>query len=173
MTIASPDIRNYTIGKGLIYIKTSTDAQRRAIGNCPEFEFTPEIEKLEHFSAMSGVRERDRTVVLEKKGTLRIVIEEMTAENLRLALLGTLEDGSSGDQIIDIFSESQISAEVWFEGQNDVGPKWNYYFGRVDFIPSSGISLISDEWMTVELNGDVQKVNGTFGTAEKVADGTA
>jgi hypothetical protein len=122
---------------------------------------------------MSGVRERDRTVVLEKKGTLRIVIEEMTAENLRLALLGTLEDGSSGDQIIDIFSESQISAEVWFEGQNDVGPKWNYYFGRVDFIPSSGISLISDEWMTVELNGDVQKVNGTFGTAEKIADGTA
>lgn len=171
MTIASPDIRNLTIGKGKVYVKTSTDSARRPVGNCPEFEFTPEIEKLEHFSSMEGVKERDNTVVISKKGTLRIVFEEMTAENLRLALLGAMTDGSSGDQEIDIFSESQISAEVWFDANNDIGPKWNYYFPRVDFIPSSGIQPISEEWMAVELNGDVQKVNGSFGTASKIADG--
>lgn len=171
MTLASPNVLNYTIGKGAVYIKTSSDSERRHIGNCPEFEFTPEIEKLEHFSSQSGVRERDRTVVLEKKGTLRVVFEEMTAENLRLALLGALSSGSGGDQEIDIFSESAITAEVWFDGANDVGPTWNYYFPRVDFIPNSAIPLISEEWMQVEINGDVQKVNGTFGTASKIADG--
>ena len=171
MALASPNILNYTIGKGAVYIKTSTDGTRRHIGNCPEFEFTPEIEKLEHFSSQAGVRERDRTVVLEKKGSLRIVFEEMTAENLRIALLGALTDGSSGDQEIDIFSESSITAEVWFDGANDVGPKWNYYFPSVDFIPSSAIPLISEEWMQVEINGDVQKSNGSFGTASRIADG--
>lgn len=171
MALASPNILNYTIGKGKVYIKLSGDSDRRPIGNCPEFEFTPEIEKLEHFSSMEGVRERDRTVVLEKKATLRVVFEEMTAENLKIALLGALSDGSGGDQIIDIFSESSVTAEVWFDGENDVGPKWNYYFPQVDFIPSSAIPLLSEEWMQVEINGDVQKVGGSFGTATKVADG--
>jgi hypothetical protein len=172
MALPSPDIRNYAIGKGTAYIRISgAGGDRIPLGNCPEFEFTPEIEKLEHFSSMEGVRERDKTVVLEKKGTLRIVFEEMTAENLQIALLGALSSGSSGDQEIDIFSESQISCEVWFDGNNDVGPKWNWYFGRVDFIPSSAIPLISEEWMQVEINGDVQKVNGSFGTATKISDG--
>lgn len=173
MANASPNIANLTIGKGRVYVKTSLDTARRAVGNCPEFEFTPELEKLEHFDSQSGIKERDRTVTISKKGTLRIVFEEMTAENLRLALLGTLEDGSSGDQIIDIFSEGTISAEVWFDAENDIGPKWNYYFPRVDFTPSSGISLISDDWANIEISGDVQKVAGSFGTATKIADGTA
>lgn len=171
MALASPNILNYTIGKGKVYIRLTGEGDRRPVGNCPEFEFTPEVEKIEHFSAMEGVRERDRTIVIEKKATLRVVMEEMTAENLRIALLGTLSAGSGGDQEIDIFSESQISAEVWFDGENDIGPKWNYYFPRVDFIPSSAIPLISEEWMQVEINGDVQKVGGTFGTATKIADG--
>lgn len=171
MALSSPNILNYTIGKGRVYIRVSGEADRRPIGNCPEFEFTPEIEKLEHFQAMSGVRERDRTVVLEKKGSLRIVFEEMTAENLRLALIGALSSGSGGDQEIDIFSESAIRCEVWFDGENDVGPKWNYYFPAVDIIPSGAIPLISEEWMQVELTGDVQKSNNTFGTASYIADG--
>lgn len=166
------NILDYTIGKGKVYIKTALDAERRAIGNCPEFEFTPEVEKLEHFDSQTGTRTRDRTVVLEKKGTIRIVFDEMNAENLRIALLSsTIEAGSSGDKLLDIFSASSINAEVWFEGLNDIGPRWNYYFPSIDFIPSQGISLISDEWMTVELNGDVQISNGSFGTAQLVRAG--
>lgn len=171
MTLASPNILNYTIGKGRIQIKRSGDAEFRDIGNVPEFEFTPEIDKLEHFSSMEGVRERDRTVVREKKGSLRIVFEEMTAENLSIALIGALTEGSSGDQEIQIFSENAVTCEVKFIGQNEVGPVYEWYFPRVDFIPSGGVNLISDEWMNCEINGDVQKVNGSFGTATKIADG--
>jgi hypothetical protein len=95
----------------------------------------------------------------------------MTAENLKIALLGALTAGSGGDQEIDIFSESSITAEVWFDGSPDVGPTWNYYFPSVDFIPSGAVPLISEEWMQVEITGDVQKSNGSFGTATKIADG--
>ena len=33
-----------------------------------------------------------------------------------------------------------------------------------DFIPSSSISLISDEWGTLELSGECAAVSGSFGT---------
>lgn len=168
----SPNILNYTVGKGRVQIRVSGETNFRDIGNCPEFEFTPTIEKLEHFSSQTGVKSKDRTVVLSKAGTLRIVFEEMTAENLRLALLSSAPAlQSGGDQELEIFAASSITAEVKFIGTNDVGPKWEYYFRQCDFIPSSGLQLISDEWLSVEITGDVAAVAGSFGTATKYADG--
>lgn len=172
MALSSPNVLNYTVGKGRVQVRVSGETNFRDIGNCPEFEFTPEIEKLEHFSSQEGTREKDRTIILEKKGTLRIVMEELTAENMRLALLASaVTEQSGGDQELEIFGSDAITTEVKFIGTNDVGPKWEYYFRRVDFIPSSGISLISDEWLQVEITGDVATVNGSFGTATKIADG--
>ena len=172
MALDSPNILNYTVGKGRVQIRVSGETNFRDIGNCPEFEFTPTIEKLEHFSSQTGVKSKDRTIVLSKAGTLRIVMEELTAENMRVALLGSaITVQSAGDQEIEIFSGSSVTCEVKFIGTNDVGPKWEYYFRQVDFIPSSSINLISDEWLGVEITGDVAAVAGSFGTATKIADG--
>lgn len=171
MAIASPDIRNYTIGKGSVHVRVSGETNFRHMGNCPEFEFTPEIEELEHFSSMTGVKSVDRTEVLSRKGTLRIVFEEMTAENLAIALLGDITTQSDGDQEIEIFSTSAKRCEFKFVGNNDIGPKYEWYFRQVDIIPSSGIQLLSEEWMQVEMSGKVAAVNGSFGTATKIADG--
>lgn len=172
MALDSPNILNYTVGKGRVQVRLSGDTNFRDIGNCPEFEFTPTIEKLEHFSSQTGVKSKDRTIVLSKAGTLRIVMEELTAENMRIALLGNaISLQSGGDQEIEIFGSSSITTEVKFIGTNDIGPKWEYYFRQVDFIPSSSINLISDEWLGVEITGDVAAVAGSFGTATKIADG--
>ena len=59
------------------------------MGNCTEFEFTPEIEKLDHFSSREGVRTKDKSVVLQKSGTVRLVLDEWSVENLKLAVLGS------------------------------------------------------------------------------------
>jgi hypothetical protein len=173
MATTSPNTANYTVGKGNVYIKRAgVDASRRHMGNVLEMEFTPELEKLEHFSSMEGVKERDKSVVISKKGSLRIVYDEMSPENHAIALMGAIsEGGSGGDVNIDIFSESEITCELWYEGNNDIGPKYNAYFGSVSFIPSGALPFISEEWMTVEITGDVNKVNNTFGTLTKVADG--
>lgn len=173
-TLSSPDIRNYRIGKGNFFIKTSADTVRRHIGNVPEFEFTPELTKLEHFSSMDGVKSRDKTVIIERKGSIRFVIEEMTKENMTIALLGeATAQGSGNDVDISIFTEDAIRCEMWFEDTSDVGPHINYYFPAVDIIPSGAIGLISDEFQQIELTGEVQAVNGSFGTATYVQDGAA
>lgn len=141
----SPSTLNYFIGKGTI-----TFAGRN-LGNCPEVELTPEIEKLDHFSSMSGVRSKDRSIVLEKRMTLRIVVEEITAENLALLLLGT----AASDGSFTIFEESEITGQVVFTGTNDVGNQITMTLPNVSFGPSGGLNLISDEWGNFELTGDV------------------
>lgn len=172
MPVASPNIVNYTVGKGSVFIRVSGETNFRHIGNCPVFSFTPAIEKLEHFSSMEGVKTKDRTEILSKSGTLNITFEEMTPENLRLALLSaapTTESG--GDQELTIFTSSSIRCEVKFVGNNDIGPRWEVLFHQVDFIPSGEIPFISEEWMQVELEGECAAVNGSFGIASKVEDG--
>lgn len=166
----SPDIRNYIVGKGIVAFKQDGETAFRDVGNVPSFEFTPTIEKLDHFSSREGVKTKDRSVVLSKSGSIKMVMEEWTAENLAIALLGAASVNSSAEDEIDIFSENAVSGILKFTGTNEVGPKWEYIFNKVDFIPSSAINPISDEWGALEVTGEAAAVAGSFGKARKISD---
>lgn len=136
----------------------------RKLGNCPIFEFTATIEKLDHFSSQSGTKTKDKSIPISKSGTIRIVMEELTSKNLALALGGSIGTDTAGNPVIDIMSESALSKILRFTGDNDVGINTIWDFLRVDFIPSAAISPISDEWMQFEANGEAIAVGGKFGT---------
>lgn len=160
---ASPNPLNYFIGKGTLSF-TPSGGSPRDLGNAPEVEITPEIERLDHFSSRAGVRSKDRSVVLEKTLTCRIVLDEITAENLGMLLLGSeVTDGS-----FEIFAVSEITGSLTFTGTNDVGNKITVSMPSVSFGPSGSLSLISDEWGQIELTADVllsETTDGsTFGT---------
>lgn len=163
----SPNVENYYIGKGKVSIKQSGDADWVDIGNVPTFEFTPAITKLDHFSSRAGVRSKDKSVVQEKGATIHMIMEEWTARNLALALLGTIDNSQPSAVTIDIFSLNSITCAVKFEGTNEVGPKWNFEFPIVEFIPSAALNPISDEWGQIDVTGDVLFDDGsqTWGTA--------
>ncbi len=160
-------VNNYTVGKGVVSFKKEGDLAYSDMGNCPEFEFTPEIEKLDHFSSRDGVRVKDRTIVVQKAGTLRLVLDEWTVDNLSLALLGSVAE-VSGKDVIQIFNQNAVSGSVKFTGTNEIGPKYEWIFHKVEFIPGSSISLISDEWGTLELAGECAAVSGSFGTVTEL-----
>lgn len=157
------NIDHYIIGKGIVYFKPEGESVYIDLGNVPEFEFTPTIETLEHFSSREGVKTKDLTVVLQKSGTLRLVMEEWNANNLSMAVLGQAAVNASGLTYIDIFSQSQVSGAVKFVGTNDVGINYEWVFNKVDFIPGTSVSLISDEWGRLEITGNVAAVAGEFG----------
>lgn len=164
ISLTSPAVDNYYVGKGIVYIKLEDDTDWIDIGNVSEFEFTPEVEKLDHFSSREGTKTKDRSIVVQRSATLRMVMEEWTARNLSLVLLGDIVE--SGNIVsIDIFATNVKVAQVRFVGLNDVGPKWTLEFPRVEFAPSSSINPISEEWGTLEATGEVVESNGTFGTA--------
>ena len=103
---AAPDI--YYIGKGKVFWTPDAGVERE-LGNVPEFEFTPTIEKLDHYSSREGVRSKDRSVVLEKSATVRVLMEEWSLENLRLALMGgAAAPDVDGNQALEILAEDEV-----------------------------------------------------------------
>lgn len=176
---SSPNVDEYAIAKGIVSMQPDMTGEWFDIGNVPEFEFTPTIEELAHFSSRTGVRTKDKTVILERGGDLRIVMEEWTAFNMSIVLLSDVEPvtGPPIGSSIDILSKASFSAAVRFQGMNDVGPKWNFQFNRVDFIPSSSLNLISEEWAGLEVTGHLAAVDVgagvmSFGTATRNDDGS-
>lgn len=167
VTLTSPNVENYTVGKGIVSIKLPTDADYVDIGNVPTFEFTPAVTKLDHFTSRAGIKSKDLSVVLEKTATLKMVMEEYTARNLQLALLGTADESNPAAVTIPILQDASIICSVKFNGTNEVGVKWDYIFPEVEFSPSAALSLIADTWGQIEVSGDVlfQESINSFGTA--------
>lgn len=87
MPISSPD--NYSILKGKLYFKKVGETQWTDLGNAPEFTYEPTVETLEHFSSRSGVRSLDKVAVTQVGANLSLTLDELTADNLKLALLGS------------------------------------------------------------------------------------
>jgi hypothetical protein len=165
------DPLQYYIGRGTLEIKIGGGAWTD-LGNVPTFEITPTIEKLEHKSSRTGIRSTDRSVVVEKGGTVRIIIEEYNYENLQLALLGGDTTDGSGNSAIDILSENSITAQLRFTGANDVGPKLKCLFHSVTFNPSGTFGLLSDEFGQMEVQGDIAvNGDGSFGWMRIISAG--
>lgn len=164
-SLQSPNTGNYFVGKGVIQFKPSGDSDYYYVGNVTSMEFEPTLETLEHFSSMEGVKSKDVTVVLEKGGTISLAMEELTARNLAMFLLGDVDITDPLAPEVEIFSSNLLSGALKFIGTNEVGPRWTFDFAQVDFVPSGSFNPISDEWGALEVSGELATVAGSFGTA--------
>ena len=168
-SLISPNIGNYYIGKGVISIKLLGESNYIDAGNCPTFEFMAKVTQLDHYSSRTGVKVKDFTAVTEISGTLTMVLEEFTARNLGFAMLGLPSGGPSPvPDVIDVFANPVIYGAVKFVGTNDIGPLWTVEFPLVKLSPSKALSLIGNQWGTIDLEGDVlyDQLARTFGTAQ-------
>jgi len=166
----SPNVDNYFIGKGVVKFKPDGETEYVHLGNAPEVEWSPALDILDHFSSMQGIRAKDRKVVREKSATVRVVMEELTPQNLALALMGGLTSPTAPatePYTIDIYSLTEIKGALRFVGQNDIGPRVQYDWPLVSITPTGSINLISDEWASMEITADVliDVTTGKFGTA--------
>ena len=168
----SPSTLNYFLGKGTISWTPDGGAQR-FLGNAPEIEITPEIETLEHFSSQSGTRKKDREVVLTQSLSLRIVLDEITAPNLQLLLMGdTPATNTAGNLEFNMMAVTEITGAIVITGTNDVGNQVLVTAPIVNFLPSGGLQLIAnDDWGTIEVTADIlADGSGFFGTVEVIDD---
>ena len=167
-SLTSPNIGNYYIGRGSVYIQLLGESEYTPCGNSPQFEFMAKVTSLDHYSSMTGVKVKDFTAVTEISGSLTMVLEEFTARNMGFALLGIPSGGPSPTaDVIDIFADPVIYGSVKFVGANDVGPIWTTTFPLVSIKPSKAIAFIGNAYGTIDLLGDVlyDRLTGGFGTA--------
>jgi hypothetical protein len=154
---------NYYVGKAIISWKATGDSVFTDLGNVPECEFSFNINKLDHFSSRAGVKSKDKSVIIEKGATVRLVLEEITAHNLALALGGTTYADSDGNTSFGMMSVNAQEGILKILGTNEIGAQVNW-IGSVSFAPSGSFNPISDEWGSVEATGEILvDVDGNFG----------
>jgi len=92
-------------------------------------------------------------------------MDEWTADNLAMALLGDVSTDVDGNKVIDIYSRNSFEGELKYEGTNEVGPQMDIHLLKVAFKPGKSLNPISDEWGNIEVEGEALADNlGKFGT---------
>jgi len=157
MPITSPSPQLYSLGRGILSIGewvgtvAPTDpAGYVDVGNCPSFEIEVTEEKLDHFSSRSGIRLKDKVVVLETGFNLNFSLDEISVANLVMFFRATL----SGTNVL--LANTQLDKEfaLKFISDNPVGPNEKWQFWRVQLSPSAAFNLISDEWSMLTFTGE-------------------
>jgi hypothetical protein len=162
--IVAPDVGNLAVGKGFILFKPDTDTAYYHVGNVPTFTFTPKITSLDHFSSMEGTQLKDLSITLQKTGEVKMDMEELTARNLAMLVLGDITEDVDGNPIVNIFSRDSLTGELQFYATNEVGPRWYVDLLSVQFNPSGDFSPIGETFAKLSVTGTVNSVNGVFGT---------
>jgi len=141
--VAPPNVKNYSIGKGQVFVAPySANPVYVAVGNCPSVAVEHKIDRLEHFSSMSGIKTRDAYPVIQVGYTVTFETDEICAENLARFVLGTVV----GDSISAL---SNVDADycVKFVEDKEIGDiNRTFEFSKCKIGPNGAGALISDEW---------------------------
>lgn len=166
--LRAPLTKNLLIGKGFCIFKPEGEDDFFHLGNVPNLVWTPNVTKLDHFSSMEGIKEKDESTVTEQAATLKITMEEFTANNMRLLLMGDIDDTDPNHILVNVYSRTSITGEFRFYATNTKGPRWRFFLNKVQLTPQGDFSPISENYANMIIQGDVFAVDGNWGTAELV-----
>lgn len=119
----------YTLGRGRVYIDlfapgTNTGTGERYLGNSPDVSMSVASEKLDHFFADSGVREKDLTVLLELSRSGAFTTDVISPENIAMWFMGDV----SNTVVLDATGQREIIAS-WARGRQ-------FQLGNTDATPT-------------------------------------
>jgi hypothetical protein len=161
----SPNVQNYHIGKGIVSFKETGSGSFTDLGNAPSFQYSPAIEKLEHFSSREGVKTKDFTAITQVGATITFTLDEITGYNLAFFALAEQGTDTDGNITLSGLSKTEFTGEIKVVGTNDIGQRVDF-LATVSFVPSGDFNFITDEdnFTTIEIEAEVQKdANGFFG----------
>ena len=162
---ASPDVQNYHIGKGIVTWKEAGGSTFVDLGNAPSFVYTPNVEKLEHFSSREGVKTKDFTPVTQVGATIKLTLDEITALNLSFFALAEIDTTTPGAISLSGLTKTEFTGDILMTGTNSIGQKVDFA-ATVSFVPDGDFSMITDEdnFSIIEISAEVQKdADGAFG----------
>ena len=138
------------------------------IGNCPKFEFKPDLKTLDHYTSRNFAMTQDAKVVTQVGGKLTVTSDEITTYNLAIAVLGTTT-GTVGSQVTQVLAKAGWQGQVQLVQTNSIGLRKNWTFTNVLFIPDKALSIIDTKFVEMELAGDTLiDPTGSFGTVTEI-----
>lgn len=158
MPLSNPSTALYTLGRGILSIgewvgTTPPSAGAYAdVGNCPSFDVEVTEETLDHFSSRAGTKTKDKQVTLETGYTATFELDEISVNNLKMYLRGTLTGAAS--HVIRAAQALDKEHALKFDSANAAGPDEVWEFWRCRLTPNGAFSLISDEWSTLSFSAE-------------------
>jgi hypothetical protein len=147
--------KSYVLGKGKVFfdrypngvtIAATTQGEgERYLGNTPEFSTSSASESLDHYSSEGGIKIKDDSVQLSLDRTGKMVVDNISADNIALFFLGSKAT---------ISQASQAGLSTIFENVN----KGRFYQAGVSASAPAGLRNIK----TVVLKKETTPDSGTF-----------
>lgn len=151
------------IGAGIIRWKGEEDDDFRDLGEFSAFSVSSEITKLEYKSNKLGTKSVVKSIINEKKATMEITLNSITALNLALALGGDVEEVTTGHKRFGYLKNNVARGIIQLQGTNDEGDQIDFT-GTVDMAPTGSYSPISEEWNELPMSGEIiADDEGNFG----------
>jgi hypothetical protein len=161
----SPDVRNLSVGTGFIEFKPEGASSYYHVGNVPNFTFQISTKTLDHYVPVNGMRIKDYTWTLELTADIAMDMEEITAQNLAMIMLGNIGTDGSGRTQVGISAQPPRSGALRYTATNETGPRWLIdlysvtFNGNNTFDPLTGGSNFDK----LSVTGSAMAVNGSFG----------
>ena len=162
----SPDVRNLAVGAGEIEFKPDGAPAYVHLGNVPNFEFKMKTKMLDHHAPYNGIKVKDYTWTIELEAEVEIVMEELTARNLQMLMLGDIGTDLSGRTTVTITARNSVIGALRYTANNEVGPRWFIDLLAVTFNTDGGFDPITsrkNDFSKITVKGTALAVDGTFG----------
>jgi len=175
----APSTSNYTLGKGVVYFdKVDANGEyagERDLGNAVSFNLSVAMDKLDHFNNRSGLRSKDKTVVVEITPSVAFVLDEINVENFALmfmadtvAVTQTANDALSYTIDVSAMTNSKITSGRYIDvgDYRDIGVYTLTWDAGAGGVPTRGETITGGtSGATAEILNVVTGSTTTAGTA--------
>lgn len=173
---------NYTLGRGEIYFArkdptTGLLGGERYLGNTPEFNLSFESEELEHYSSDRGIRELDKSVILQITRGGSLITDNIDPKNVALFFFGDTEALTIAQTTVtDEPIAEDLGIEIGMFYQLGTGPNNPSGARKVIYPGASGTAFAAKKGVTALVAGTDFVFNAERGRIEfleggAVADG--
>jgi len=189
----APSVENYTLGKGRLFFNkhdsTGALTGEKSLGNAPALTFSMAVEKLDHYSSQSGLRAKDKSVVVEVTPTLNFTLDEVNVNNLEMLFYGSSVAASQilGESLDTAITTSSTQGLYYETSKRNIGI-YKLVYTNVAGGPFTD-ALASEESITGGTSTDTATVayddtanntlyltacvDGDFEVAEEITGGTS
>lgn len=158
-------IANLTISKCRLFTRRELETSHLPMGNCPKVTMTPTTETLEHFSSQEGIKVKDAKVLTSQSWELDLETDNVNAENIALAIFGSVAPQVSGDPGFVTGASTQLEKllpnqdfdqirSVIIIGTNAIGRRVAIKIYRASFNSGSAFEMVSEEFNKLSLKAE-------------------
>lgn len=163
---------NLVLGRGELkfapyLLNTTTGGVFGYFGDTTDITLVQNSQKLEHYSSEHGLKEKDRSVVLQQDMTVNFTTDNINPGNLALWFGADVSGAAPADapsgvgSLVFIGKAQSIYGALLFESDNPIGTNLNYWFPYVNLQPNGNYALKGDTWQQMSFSAEVLKRDAT------------